>query len=251
MTAPGLQVINYPVQIEVTAGQTGTFTFPTVPTGQCWTFGLFFDILAQQFGSPLTVWQLLRNGQPEMNWVGQAVLTDVQAQSGDTISVTLTTSDIAAFGETLFATMKGRAESPATFEPTSPKVYQLTEQNNPATLGAHTSSASTGNTSVSVPFSPVSAGLLIGVQLGWAVQAPSTATQDAEITVTAIPGGTQFVRQGVVVAPSGVQSGSVYVPVNNGEGILVAGTDQLELVVGAFAAGAARLISAVAYWGAQ
>jgi hypothetical protein len=66
-----------------------TFKFPQIPTGLTFTGAFLPCINAPTFGGGLSAvtWVLLRNGQPELSWVGYTILEDFQGFGGDTITI--------------------------------------------------------------------------------------------------------------------------------------------------------------------
>jgi hypothetical protein len=88
------QQFQYTSQVDLSQSfsASATFTFPVPPMGYVW-IGSFLPCVAQtvvDFESPIlaaAAWQLNRNGQPLLSWVGYTSLTNFQANATDVIEI--------------------------------------------------------------------------------------------------------------------------------------------------------------------
>lgn len=90
MTTPPASRFSYPSTVIGSSSVfSNTFTFPHTPIGQVQTGNFLPCIPGASFGGSLAsvTWELLRNGQPEISWVGYTILEDFQAFGGDIITI--------------------------------------------------------------------------------------------------------------------------------------------------------------------
>lgn len=259
MTAPGYQVVNYPVQAKL-ASTNGVvfenvvlFTFPTVPTGLAWTVSLLpcAPNTSLAGGYVNTAWELRRNNQPEISWFGNTILTDLQAVGGDSIEVIAYNVPVPTWGDPTYdptsnlLTMRGRSESINAYVPTAPWFSDTGDSIWWATYNPLTLSVVATDPSPNLfPGWPGDGTALVGLQMSATLGANAGQSGNGTFEVRNTLTGQIYGQLALSVGSGETNAQSVYIP--SGPTVIPAGS-QLEITWNGISGVAQRKLTAVAY----